>query len=285
MGPYPAYPYGPYGYHPQYYGGGGGGAPPPWGMAPVPQVEYIVDIVSEDVLSGRGGATNSHSGNRAFRSLVKEYQPQYLQAKKRDKPAVASIIVELIREKGGRFLRRCDTNPQGKVLWVDIGDERAREKTCQALREGAPELRRRKKVGSSDEDEVEPTDSPKGTEATTLTSASSMERTLSSEKTETNTRSWVYGGDSDAEESRDGSGLDGSIVIRPLARLMPRRPPVDPMPLDQLSDEYRELYLRDFLPPCPQIRKKRKLSNRSHYDGSVDRNAPARPNEWPVVSV
>jgi hypothetical protein len=29
------------------------------------------------------------------------------------------------------------------VLWVDIGDDRAREKTCQALREGAPALRRK----------------------------------------------------------------------------------------------------------------------------------------------
>jgi len=94
-------------------------------------VEYIAELGPEDVLSGRGGATNSYKGNRSFRSLVKKYQPQYLKAKKRDKPAVASIIVELIREKGGRFLRRCDNkhNASGSVLWVDIGDDRAREKT------------------------------------------------------------------------------------------------------------------------------------------------------------
>jgi hypothetical protein len=67
-----------------------------------------------------GGATNSHSGNRAFRALVKDHQKRYLLAKKRDKPSVASIVVELIR----------DTNHQGQVRWVDIGDERAREKTC-----------------------------------------------------------------------------------------------------------------------------------------------------------
>ena len=73
------------------------------------------------------GATNSHSGNRAFRSLVKQYQDKYLQAKKRDKPAVASIVVEKIREKGGRFLRRVDATPQGQVLYIDIGDDRARE--------------------------------------------------------------------------------------------------------------------------------------------------------------
>jgi len=68
---------------------------------------------------------------------VKKYQEEYLRAKKRDKPAVASIIVELIRKKGGRFLRRCDDEKHaprttgGPVLYFDIGDERAREKTCQ----------------------------------------------------------------------------------------------------------------------------------------------------------
>jgi hypothetical protein len=281
-GQYPhAYPYGPYGYpHSHYYP-----PPPPWAVpSAAPPVEYICDIMSEDVLSGRGGATNSHSGNRVFRSLVKEYQGQYLQAKKRDKPAVASIIVEIIRKKRGRFLRRCDTSPQGHVLWIDIGDERAREKCCQALREGAPELRRRKKDSSSDEDDVKRTDSMKDTEAT-LTSVSSTERTLSvdGKKGSSRLRPWTNAEDSDAEDSRDGAGSNGPIVIRPLARLMPKRPPVEPIPLDQLSAEYRDLYLRDFLPPCPQIRKKkRKFSDRSDYDNSTDHN---ERDYWPVMRV
>jgi hypothetical protein len=274
------YPYGPYGYpHSHYYP-----PPPPWAVPSAAPPEYICDIRSEDVLSGRGGATNSHSGNRVFRTLVKEYQGQYLQAKKRDKPAVASIIVELIRKKGGRFLRRSDTSPQGHVLWIDIGDERAREKCCQALREGAPELRRRKKDSSSDEDDVKRTDSMKDTEVT-LTSASSTERTLSVDgKNESNRfRGWTKAEDSDAEDTRDGAGSNGPIVIRPLARLMPRRPPVEPIPLDQLSAEYRDLYLRDFLPPCPQIRKKkRKFSDRPEYDTSTDHN---ERGYWPVMSV
>ena len=46
-------------------------------------------------------------------------------------------------------------------MWVDIGDERAREKTCQALREGAPELRRRRSRGaSSSSDEEDGEESP-----------------------------------------------------------------------------------------------------------------------------
>jgi hypothetical protein len=213
--------------------------------------------------------------------LVKEYQGQYLKAKKRDKPSVASIVVEVIRNKGGRFLRRCDTSPQGQVLWIDIGDEKAREKTCQALRENAPELRRGKKGSSSDEDDVKRADSMKDTEVT-LTSTSSTERTLSGDGSG-RLRSWNNGDDSDVEDARHGSGSDGPIVIRPLARLMPRRPPVDPIPLDQLSAEYRDLYLQYFLPPDPQIRtKKRKNPDRSSYETSVDHN---ERGQWPVVSV
>jgi hypothetical protein len=98
-----------------------------------PEVLTVITYCNSLVLSGRGGATNSHSGNRAFRTLVKQYQTQYLKAKKRDKPAVAAIVVEKIRATGGRFLRRHHVTSNG-VVWVEIGDEKAREKTCQALR-------------------------------------------------------------------------------------------------------------------------------------------------------
>ncbi|KAI2509068.1 hypothetical protein MHU86_5316 [Fragilaria crotonensis] len=160
-----------------YYGSPSWGPPIQQQQLPLPIVEYIYNIQSSDVLCGRGGATNSHSGNRSFRSLVKRHQDKYLKAKKRDKPGVAALIVDLIRNRGGRFLRRHDEsmnhgmggggimNGQHHVLWVDIGNERAREKTCQALREGAPELRRRRSRGastssSSDDDNDEDRQSP-----------------------------------------------------------------------------------------------------------------------------
>jgi len=54
--------------------------------------------------------------------------------------------------------------------------------------------------------------------------------------------------------------MDSPIMLRPEARLMPKRPPVDPIPLDHLSPQDRDLYLRDFLPPCPQINAVQKKS-------------------------
>lgn len=107
---------------------------------PVPRGPFIMDINNNDVLCGRGGATNSHVGNREFRKLVKKFKDKYLSAKKKDKPAVAAEVVEVIRklDPPGRFLKK----DKDSGYWIDIGDARAKEKTSQALREGAPLIRK-----------------------------------------------------------------------------------------------------------------------------------------------
>mmetsp|Transcript_25214 Transcript_25214/g.37135 ORF Transcript_25214/g.37135 Transcript_25214/m.37135 type:complete len:308 (+) Transcript_25214:94-1017(+) len=96
-------------------------------------------VVSEnDVLCGRGGETNHHPGNVRYRTLVKSMQREYLDAKRRDKPRIARKIVDTISAMNppGRFLKR-----DSKGCWNEIGINKAREKTSQALREGAPEIR------------------------------------------------------------------------------------------------------------------------------------------------
>ena len=85
-----------------------------------------------DVLCGRGGATNSHAGNRKFRKIVALHRERYLRAKKRDKPSYAQYVLGLVRNqnksKPCRFLKK-DPNSD---MWYDIGDEKAREKVAQA---------------------------------------------------------------------------------------------------------------------------------------------------------
>mmetsp|Transcript_30680 Transcript_30680/g.40207 ORF Transcript_30680/g.40207 Transcript_30680/m.40207 type:complete len:192 (-) Transcript_30680:148-723(-) len=90
-------------------------------------------IQDNDVLCGRGGATNNHVGNKRYRSLVSDHQNEYLLAKKKDKADIAREIVRLVRVRGGRFLRKGAT---GTNMWVEVGDKKATEKTSQALREG-----------------------------------------------------------------------------------------------------------------------------------------------------
>lgn len=106
--------------------------------APIPKpTDVIVQFQRNDVLLGRGGETNHHTGNIQYRQLVKICQPAYLLAKRRDKPKIAERIVHAVRCLSGRFLKR---DPESNT-WRDVGNTRAREKTSQALREGAPELR------------------------------------------------------------------------------------------------------------------------------------------------
>lgn len=100
--------------------------------------ELSNEFTCNDVLCGRGGLTNNAPGNKRFRTLVSMKQKDYLLATKREKAGVAREIVEAIRslDPPGRFLKK-DSNG----VYRDIGDRKAREKTSQALREGAPNIR------------------------------------------------------------------------------------------------------------------------------------------------
>mmetsp|Transcript_27702 Transcript_27702/g.40891 ORF Transcript_27702/g.40891 Transcript_27702/m.40891 type:complete len:552 (-) Transcript_27702:181-1836(-) len=91
-----------------------------------------------DVLCGRGGYINSHPGNERFRQLVEKRKRVYLSARfKQEKRLVANSIVSDIRDNKGRFLAKNTSTGE----WHDIGDEKSRDKTSQALRENAPTIR------------------------------------------------------------------------------------------------------------------------------------------------
>lgn len=121
--------------------------------------EEVSQVGPNDVLCGRGAPTNYHPGNEFFRDLVKQYQSNYLASKRADKPFVATHIVNIIQSRGGRFLRRYKRNgvswERGHFVWVEVDPQKAYEKACQALREGAPEIRRKMAEGNtSDNDDA-----------------------------------------------------------------------------------------------------------------------------------
>ena len=98
------------------------------GPAPVAASEEGVSYFNDnDVLSGRGGGTNVHPGNRHFRDLINLHRRAYLKARKNDKPAISRAIVRAVRENNGQFLKR----DEKLGLWFEIGDDAAREKTSQ----------------------------------------------------------------------------------------------------------------------------------------------------------
>lgn len=124
---------------------------------------------SNDVLLGRGGGTNNHSGNVRFRILVAGHKLRYLAANKMEKPAVAREVVAIWRglTPPGRFLTRekgiaivvekavpeqATVGPKNNhleektieiskpIIWYDVGDRRARNKASQCLRERTPDV-------------------------------------------------------------------------------------------------------------------------------------------------
>jgi len=94
-----------------------------------------------DVICGRGGGSNRHTGNKHFRKTVEEHRVEYLNStSNREKQEVTETIVQEIRSltPPGRFIMQ----DMHSKLWYDIGDNKARCKTSQALREKAPMIRK-----------------------------------------------------------------------------------------------------------------------------------------------
>ena len=121
---------------------------------PYHPVEYIAekDVTINDVICGRGGAVNNHPGNMRFRQLISKFKHQYMTESKQSKPYVAVRVLEAVKSSTppGRFLVKY---PGG---YLECGDDRAREKAKQALREGAAKMRKQgygggtESVGSDD---------------------------------------------------------------------------------------------------------------------------------------
>lgn len=85
-----------------------------------------------------------HPGNQFFRSCVQKHRQRYFFSRRQEKKKIATQIIDEVRAVGGRFLRRSQTSDGLNEInvWVEIDEDRAYQKCCQALREGAPEIRR-----------------------------------------------------------------------------------------------------------------------------------------------
>jgi hypothetical protein len=102
------------------------------------------ELQGNDIVCGRGAPSNSQHGNQLLKDLVEEYQTSYLCGKRTDKPKIAMHVMDEVNARGGRFVRRVKTASNGRSFgWEKLEDKRSYEKVCQALRDGAPELRRK----------------------------------------------------------------------------------------------------------------------------------------------
>merc|ERR1719162_987224 len=100
---------------------------------------------NEDVICSWARQNHKHPGNQAFRKLVEEYAPQYMEAKtKHQKSDTIETLIQKVRTNGGSFLRKDPVHNH----WFHVDEIKARDKVCHAIRKAA--LKIGKKLQGSD---------------------------------------------------------------------------------------------------------------------------------------
>jgi hypothetical protein len=88
--------------------------------------DLIYEVRDNDVLCGRGAPSQYQAGNKFFREIVERFQSSYIAARRIDKPEIATHIVDMVRERGGRFLKRIKVQgvgPSGHFCWYALLSE------------------------------------------------------------------------------------------------------------------------------------------------------------------
>ena len=61
-----------------------------------------------DILLGRGKPLQKHSGNLRYHHVIETYHGQYESAQKLEKTNLSKLIVQKMKDDGGRFLKQDD---------------------------------------------------------------------------------------------------------------------------------------------------------------------------------
>jgi hypothetical protein len=96
----------------------------------------------DDVLLGRGRTFQDHPGSVKLRDIVNFFLEEYKPASKPDKKAIAWKVVEAIKGRGCRFLKR-----DADDWWVEVSDENAQEKVSTTFRTSLMIARKRVQAG------------------------------------------------------------------------------------------------------------------------------------------
>ena len=96
----------------------------------IANVEWTAVVRENDVLLGKGMDT-SHAGNARLSEIVQGKLSDYYGASKFEKTCISIAIVDMIKESGGRFLKR---RAKGVNEWVEAGDLESRRSVIHRFR-------------------------------------------------------------------------------------------------------------------------------------------------------
>lgn len=83
-----------------------------------------------DILFGRGKTVVEHPGNAWFRDLVDRTMLKYEACSRMEKANIAEMIVNMVKDAGGRFLKSEDEGD----FWEEVDDHTARKKVAHTFR-------------------------------------------------------------------------------------------------------------------------------------------------------
>jgi hypothetical protein len=109
----------------------------------IPETKNYVEPQANDVLLGRGGRSNHHTGNKRYREEVRNLREWYASIgdNKEEKTKLSQTLVDHVHSYNGRFLEKDDKG------WYVVPNVVARRKASQALREDDdPEKRAAKRT-------------------------------------------------------------------------------------------------------------------------------------------
>jgi hypothetical protein len=97
---------------------------------------FVQELSENDVLLGRGTGPNEHQGNIRFRALVKDIlgTTDLPQHNGKAKTKLASKILNAVKARNGRFLKKVSKSKTVGDLYVVVPDSVALEKTKQSFR-------------------------------------------------------------------------------------------------------------------------------------------------------
>lgn len=104
--------------------------------------DKVISPSKHDILCGREKTSYGHIGNKRFRAIIADNFERYQSCRTRSgKSIITDEIIKIIRNHGGRFLRK-DTSSD---LYVDVGHDYAHEKVSHALRSAKPKTTKPRK--------------------------------------------------------------------------------------------------------------------------------------------